>query len=146
MTIPYEAKQIENFKHINDLLRKEEQRISKTFTTFFNFAEKQKEEKLIADYECGLIISVFSSDEKLKQQYQIEPGEPLLIGFGSLPKFPDNSSNFLNEHQVLDCVGIDGLDCCYSMQVLWEDLQYFEAFDITSVRLELSFEIKNIAA
>lgn len=141
-TMQYSPKQIENFKRVNEMLRDEERKISKIFLAFGAFVKKIKQEETIQDYEFGLIISVFTDEEVLLNQFQIEDGGPLFIGYASLPTFQQSPGCFFEKYSTQESDNALGFDWCFSMQAIWDDLQYFEDFDFTKVCIELSFQSK----
>ena len=138
---------IEKIKHINDILKNEEERVRPFAQRLHLTLKKSLEQKEIYDYNFRQVIEVFSVDDACNERHNTEEGNPIYEEHFSLfgENCLDESDIFYTDNWNLYYKGnhpLANIPFCYSMhcitshsQLTWQDI-----LDIGHVWIDLKVD------
>ena len=144
----FTEEQITKIKHLNDLLRKEEQRVRtfslKTLGTLKEFISLG----IIDDYNFDTVLDAYSENEACIKRNKLEEGEPIYKNYLCIFKeetdecfFTDNWNELHAEHPLRHIPFCYSMHCIYSHSDLtWEDILQIDTVWI-DVKVDYQFRI-----
>jgi hypothetical protein len=129
-TFEFTEEHIEKIKHLNELLRKEEQRVRAFSMKTLNSLREFKSLGTIDDYNFDTMLMVFSDNEECNKRNNVEEGDPIYKDYLCIFReetgdcfFTDDWNELDSEHPLRHIPFCYSIHCIYSHSHLtWEDI------------------------
>jgi hypothetical protein len=126
----FTEEQITKIKHLNDLLRKEEQRVRSFSLKTLDTLRELESIGMIDDYNFDTLLEAYSENEECNKRNNVEEGDPIYKDYLSIFQkdtddmfFTDDWNELYAEHPLRHIPFCYSMHCIYSHSHLtWEDI------------------------
>ena len=126
----FSEEQVTQIKHLNDLLKKEEERVLLFSKKILASLDEMIEQKQIDDYNFDCVLQVFSENDNCNKRNNMEEGNPIYEDYLTIFKkktddcfFTDDWNELYAEHPLRHIPFCYSMHCIYSHSHLtWEDI------------------------
>ncbi len=121
---------IYKIKHLNDLLRKEEQRVRSFSLKTLGTLRELKSMGIIDDYNFDTVLEAYSENEECNKRNKLEEGEPIYQDYLGIFReetdecfFTDDWNELPTEHPLRHIPFCYSMHCIYShSELTWENI------------------------
>ena len=148
-TFEFTEERIERVRLLNDLLRKEEQRVRSFSLKTLSTLRELESIGIIDDYNFDTVLEAYSENEECNKRNKLEEGEPIYQDYLCIFReetdecfFTDDWNELHAEHPLRHIPFCYSMHCIYShSELTWEDILQIDTVWI-DVKVDFQFKIE----